>query len=255
VTLQNCIVANSPSGSNWYGSAIDDGNNLSSDATPIFTAPGSRNNTDPKLGPLGDYGGPTFTIPLLEGSPAIDGGKPDFCPHSDQRGRVRPFGPACDIGAFESCPPYSIRGTITGYGEHPTLGLQGSWPPGEDPDWSWTNGTYCCRNLPAGSWGLACAADGTVFAPWMRDLTLGPDVVGADFKGYQMNALTPEPQTNGLRLVFAGNEGQAIRWLSSTTLSNWEPVLTSILGTDRLAEYLETNTSSPPARFYQVLSP
>jgi hypothetical protein len=49
---------------------------------------------------LGDYGGATQTIPLLEGSPAIDSYNTG-CLGSDQRGVVRPQGAACDIGASE----------------------------------------------------------------------------------------------------------------------------------------------------------
>ena len=66
-------------------------------------------NADPKLGTLGDHGGPTPTIPLLEGSPAIDKGNPTTpggvfpaCPAEDQRGALRVV---CDIGAFELLHP------------------------------------------------------------------------------------------------------------------------------------------------------
>ena len=61
-------------------------------------------STDPDLGPLAGNGGPTQTMALLPGSPAIDaGGLPGTsgCPPADQRGQPRPQGPACDIGAFE----------------------------------------------------------------------------------------------------------------------------------------------------------
>ena len=56
---------------------------------------------DPLLGALGDYGGFTQTIPLLEGSSAIDTGNDATCPSTDQRGVTRPQGPHCDIGAYE----------------------------------------------------------------------------------------------------------------------------------------------------------
>jgi len=53
------------------------------------------------LGPFGDYGGPTMTVPLLPGSPAINAGVTGTnIPTTDQRGLPR-FG-APDIGAFES---------------------------------------------------------------------------------------------------------------------------------------------------------
>jgi Ca2+-binding RTX toxin-like protein len=65
---------------------------------------------DPKLGALGDNGGPTSTIPPLDGSPALDAGLSAGL-GSDQRGAPRPFdlagvGPSpggdnADIGAYE----------------------------------------------------------------------------------------------------------------------------------------------------------
>jgi parallel beta-helix repeat protein len=54
---------------------------------------------NPLLAPLGDYGGPTQTMALLPGSPAIGGGDSTLAPATDQRGLPR-FGPT-DIGAFE----------------------------------------------------------------------------------------------------------------------------------------------------------
>jgi hypothetical protein len=56
---------------------------------------------DPKLGPLASNGGPTQTIALLPGSPAINAGDPyaGGCPVRDQRGYKRVA--RCDIGSFE----------------------------------------------------------------------------------------------------------------------------------------------------------
>jgi hypothetical protein len=56
---------------------------------------------DPKIGPLADNGGPTFTRALLPGSPAIDAGTAIGVLPTDQRGLLRPQGPGVDIGAFE----------------------------------------------------------------------------------------------------------------------------------------------------------
>jgi CSLREA domain-containing protein len=63
---------------------------------------------DPKVGPLGQNGGPTPTRALLAGSPALNTGNPaapgsggGACEATDQRGAARPGGPRCDIGAFE----------------------------------------------------------------------------------------------------------------------------------------------------------
>jgi hypothetical protein len=76
------------------------GNNVGSDQTCNFDQPGDRAGVDPRLAPLGDNGGATDTIALLEGSPAIDAGAD--CPATDQRGTSRLQGATCDAGAFES---------------------------------------------------------------------------------------------------------------------------------------------------------
>ena len=65
------------------------------------TPPGGETFPDPKLGPLANNGGPTLTMALLPGSPAIDAGNTSLAPTTDQRGFPRPAGLAADIGAFE----------------------------------------------------------------------------------------------------------------------------------------------------------
>ncbi|MDX2038337.1 MAG: choice-of-anchor Q domain-containing protein [Isosphaeraceae bacterium] len=57
-----------------------------------------ENPIDPRLGPLADNGGPTRTMALLEGSPAINAGVADGLTH-DQRGES--FTGVPDIGAVE----------------------------------------------------------------------------------------------------------------------------------------------------------
>jgi hypothetical protein len=108
--LQNSIVANNPGG-NCYAVMTSKGYNLSSDNTCDFNGSGDLNNTDPKLGQLGNHGGTTQTIPLLSGSPAIDAGNPSGCTDghghllkTDQRGFPRPDKEdtgGCDMGAYE----------------------------------------------------------------------------------------------------------------------------------------------------------
>jgi hypothetical protein len=61
---------------------------------------------DPILGPLSDNGGPTFTMALLHGSPALDAGEdallaPPYGLKKDQRDFPRKSGSHVDIGAFE----------------------------------------------------------------------------------------------------------------------------------------------------------
>jgi CSLREA domain-containing protein len=103
MSLQNTIVANSTSGGNCSGSQPNSlGNNLSSDSSCNFIASGDLLNTDPLLGGLSNNGGPTRTMALLTGSPAIDAGNNATCIATDQRGVPRPQGAACDIGAYEA---------------------------------------------------------------------------------------------------------------------------------------------------------
>lgn len=109
-TLQNSIFANNPGG-NCSGAITSTGYNVSSDGSCNFNGPGDLNNTDPKLGPLQNNGGPTQTQALLSGSPAIDAGNPNGCTDglgrllkTDQRGKPRPDKEdtgGCDMGAYE----------------------------------------------------------------------------------------------------------------------------------------------------------
>lgn len=73
-------------------------------------ANGDRVGAPALLAPLGDYGGPTRTMPPLPGSPAIEGGVLlEGAPATDQRGAVRPSGPLPDLGAVEAFPFSTLR--------------------------------------------------------------------------------------------------------------------------------------------------
>jgi uncharacterized delta-60 repeat protein len=106
--MTNTILACVPSQTNVSGGIFDGGHNICSDASAGFTSPSSRNSTNPLLAPLGDNGGPTPTLALLPGSPAIDTGDDSACPPTDQRGVSRPQGLSCDIGAFELTPKLAL---------------------------------------------------------------------------------------------------------------------------------------------------
>ena len=105
----NTIVADNGGGDCLHATEnmTTNGHNLDSDGSCTFTAPGDLPGTDPRLGPLQDNGGPTPTMALLAGSPAIDAGDDSSCPAVDQRGITR-HGAHCDIGAFEFVPSGSI---------------------------------------------------------------------------------------------------------------------------------------------------
>lgn len=86
---------------NVEGPILDLGYNLGTDTNEVFTGIGSRNGVDPRLSPWGDHGGPTPTLALLDGSPAVDAGAADGLAVDDQRGLSRPFGARHDLGAVE----------------------------------------------------------------------------------------------------------------------------------------------------------
>jgi hypothetical protein len=67
------------------------------------TTAGNIYGVNPMLGPLANNGGPTQTMALEAGSPAINAGAPDIAglPATDQRGLPRVVGGRVDIGAFE----------------------------------------------------------------------------------------------------------------------------------------------------------
>jgi hypothetical protein len=112
VYVQNTIIANNAP-QNCAGARLEtEGFNLSGDKSCNLHGAGDQNGVDPMLGPLQYNGGPTFTMALLAGSPAIDGGNASGCRDwlgrkltTDQRGMPRPDPQeprGCDIGAYES---------------------------------------------------------------------------------------------------------------------------------------------------------
>jgi len=127
-TLRSTIVANNTAGSSVncgkYGTGViaDGGYNLDSGTSCAFSsANNSLSNTDPLLGPLADNSGPTQTMALLTGSPAIDQIpiNTNGCGTTitaDQRGVTRPQGTSCDIGAFElsATPQADLAVTVSG---------------------------------------------------------------------------------------------------------------------------------------------
>jgi hypothetical protein len=107
LTLEADIVAN-PSSDGDCGHAggtfTDEGYNIADDNSCGFTATGSTNGSatiDDSLGILANNGGPTETIALAPGSPAIAAvSNSSLCPATDQRGIVRSF--PCDMGAYDA---------------------------------------------------------------------------------------------------------------------------------------------------------
>ncbi len=99
-------IFDNPEGGNISGGSASNfqslGHNLFSDNPGVPLDPTDLINVDPLLGPLAANGGPTQTMALLPGSPAIDAGIAVSGVTTDQRGITRPKGSSPDIGAFES---------------------------------------------------------------------------------------------------------------------------------------------------------
>lgn len=115
IELESSVVA-----ANWAGSkqtgpfrsdlgaqsalVVSGAHNLVNVVGRNVTVPADTLNADPLLLGLADYGGPTWTMALASGSPAIDAGSNPDDLDFDQRGAGFPrvSGAAADIGAFET---------------------------------------------------------------------------------------------------------------------------------------------------------
>ena len=132
VTLENTIVAGNTAangtgdttgaptpGPNVDGAVTSNGHNLLGVATEAtgFTGAGDQTGANPMLAALADNGGPTQTMALTPGSPAIDAGVAAGAAF-DQRGKARTYddpgvvnaatSDGTDIGAFELQPECSL---------------------------------------------------------------------------------------------------------------------------------------------------
>ena len=114
--LANTIVAANTAGSDpdVFGAVDSLGHNLIGNTSGSTGWSGTNDITNQiaDLGPLGSYGGPTQTIPLLAGSPAIGRGVSVSGLTIDQRGFPLDF-PSRDIGAFQ-VNPLVINTTVDG---------------------------------------------------------------------------------------------------------------------------------------------
>ncbi len=114
INMDNNIVAGNTASSSpdVYGTITSNGYNLIGD--PIGSTgwiDDDLMNLNPKLDNLSNNGGPTMTMALLPGSPAMDAGDPLSSLTADQRGIIRPVNNKIDIGAFEmNTPGINLQG-------------------------------------------------------------------------------------------------------------------------------------------------
>jgi hypothetical protein len=115
VQMVNTIVADTPNAASDFktatinaGAVSTGGNNNLVQTNPNangFTGALTITGANPLLGPLANNGGPTKTLGLLAGSPAVNAGDNTAVtgsPSTDQRGQARIRGGAVDLGAVES---------------------------------------------------------------------------------------------------------------------------------------------------------
>ena len=124
LNIANTIIANSTKGGDYFGGGTigTNLNNLVKDGTLNNTtgySSGSGNiSGDPKLSPLANNGGPTFTMALGDDSPAIAAGDATVSNVArifdlDQRGYTRSY-TSPSIGAYEYNTIIPIAPTVTG---------------------------------------------------------------------------------------------------------------------------------------------
>jgi hypothetical protein len=105
ITSSILALNSAPGGPNCSGGVDSGGHNLVGKTAGCAFAqkPSDKVNVaNAHIGPLASNGGPTKTIALLTGSPALNWIPAAQCGVStDQRGVHRPQGPKCDIGAYE----------------------------------------------------------------------------------------------------------------------------------------------------------
>ena len=117
-TLNNSIVAYSQTTGGDIAGTVSGNNNLIDDAAAAGGLTGANGNilAEPLVGAaLKNNGGPTQTLALLPGSPAINAGDNSLIPAgitTDQRGAPRINGGTVDIGAVESGPTTIVVSTL-----------------------------------------------------------------------------------------------------------------------------------------------
>lgn len=118
--IQGNLASATPGSSNLSASAsvtLDGSHNLIGSGHGTVTVPTDTLGVDAHLLPLANNGGPTRTMALALGSPAVDAGSNPMALAFDQRGSGHPrgMGAAADVGAFEGVliPSVAVPGLST----------------------------------------------------------------------------------------------------------------------------------------------
>ncbi|HEY6427355.1 MAG TPA: fibronectin type III domain-containing protein [Acidimicrobiales bacterium] len=166
LSMKMDIVANGHVGNNCGGQAhiTDLGYNIDTGSSCGFSGTtGSMSNTQPNLDALASNGGPTQTMALPSGSPALNAipaSTAGCAGTTDQRGVARPQGSGCDVGAYElivtttdTQPPTVPTGLSATTVTSNSVGL--SWSTSTDPDGTVVGYTIYRNGVAVGSTGGA----------------------------------------------------------------------------------------------------
>ena len=230
--LSMSIVANGQGGGPNCGGAqpvTDLGYNIDTGSSCGFsTASHSMSNTQPQLGPLASNGGPTQTMALPAGSPAVDAipSSTAGCTGStDQRGTTRPQGAGCDIGAYELVQSGSGTPSV------PT-GLKVTGTTSTSVSLSWNPSTGNPTGYTVYRNGKSVGTTGGPSATTFTDLTVSPSTTytytvdafsGSNHSAQSSGVQATTPAPGGVQAVQGGAVSTASQ-VTSTTITLSSPV-------------------------------
>ena len=264
--LKNSILASPTNAANAFGllTNSDLGNNLSSDSTPALNGINSSNLTNPKFltGIISSNGGPTLTIALRFGSPAIDAITDGSAPAFDQRGAARSG--LADIGAFEFNGAFSSLFTVSGQvtmGTNPFPGVTVSASTSSTT--TDANGNYSLL-LPSGTYAVS-PQPSAFFTPGGSQVNLNNsnNVGGINFKatnvftGFSMSTNTNSVVTLTITNFTIPNHSFITRWRTNLAggPTNWIPVATNNSGINGVFTFSFNTTNAPQGFFSTVPGP
>ncbi|HXT35745.1 MAG TPA: Ig-like domain repeat protein, partial [Chloroflexota bacterium] len=230
VAVTNSIVAQNTGGDCGGIAVSNGGGDLDSDAGCGFGT--GHTAASAGLGALAGFGGPTQTMPLLLGSPALGLGDPAACAAApvnglDQRGVTRSL-TVCDSGAYQTTPltmaPPGVPNTIAPYvflpdGIYGNPNLQSVQASGGSGSYNYsiTSGTLPTGLALIGPVGLIVGILGSGGGPYPRTFTF--TVTALDTAnpqiGRQSYSLTVDPASTTAVLGANPATGQTITLTAS----------------------------------------
>ena len=265
LTISQSIVGDGLGGANCDASApiSDGGYNIDTGSSCGFsTSNDSLPNTAPDLDALASNGGPTQTMALAAGSPALDVIPPSVTGCSggtDQRGIARPQGSGCDVGAYElvvtstdTQPPTVPTGLTATTVTSNSVGL--SWSASTDPDGIVVGYTVYRNGVAVGSTGGATTyTDLGVYPGTTYQYTVDA-VDGGGNHSAQSTALpvtTPPSAPTGLATTSETASSVGLSWSPSTGGATGYTVYRNgtAVGTTATTSYTDSTVS--PSTTYQ----